>query len=356
MARAIREVPITPEKPSAQAELVSAAAANKPVRTGKELLAATTPFTQESRARTWWLVGSTGGLLLLALAGAGAAPWWPLRLALSLLGSLLMVRFFITYHDYMHGAILRQSRIAKGIFLFYAALVLTPAKSWRKSHNYHHSHVGDINALASGTFPIMTTEQWRNASAGKRAHYRIVRHPLTILFGYVTVFAIGICLAPLFKQPSKHLDSAWSFVMHAMLIASLWVFGGFDMAFFVVLLPMAVSSALGAYLFFAQHSFPEMHIIQDEKWDYYSAALKSSSFMNLSKLMHWFTGNIGFHHIHHLNVRIPFYQLPDAMAAIPELQDPPTTSLSLRDIVSCFKSSLWDEQLQRMVSYREAHP
>jgi omega-6 fatty acid desaturase (delta-12 desaturase) len=121
-----------------------------------------------------------------------------------------------------------------------------------------------------------------------------------------------------------------------------------------VLLPMTIASALGSYLFFAQHSFKRMHIISPEAWTYYRAAMESSSYMRLNRLMQWFTGNIGYHHIHHLNIRIPFYRLPEVMAAVPELQSPVITSLSLRDIVDCFRSSLWDEDRQRMVSYHEA--
>jgi acyl-lipid omega-6 desaturase (Delta-12 desaturase) len=97
-----------------------------------------------------------------------------------------------------------------------------------------------------------------------------------------------------------------------------------------------------------------MVILSPQSWNYYRAALHSSSYLRLNRLMQWFTGNIGYHHIHHLNVRIPFYRLPEAMAAIPELQSPITTSLAREDIIACFRSSLWDEARQRMVSYREA--
>jgi omega-6 fatty acid desaturase (delta-12 desaturase) len=97
-----------------------------------------------------------------------------------------------------------------------------------------------------------------------------------------------------------------------------------------------------------------MHILSEEDWTYYRAAMETSSYMPLNKVMRWFTGNIGFHHIHHLNVRIPFYRLPEVMAAIPELQSPVMTTLSPRDIRDCFRCCLWDENRQRVVSYREA--
>ncbi|MCW8846621.1 MAG: fatty acid desaturase [Gammaproteobacteria bacterium] len=324
------------------------------MRVGRELLKATAPFAVESVPRSWWQVGSTFALLLVSLTGAGIAPGWPLRLMLSLLGALAMVRAFITYHDYMHGAILKDSRLASIIFRTYAALALTPPNSWRKSHNYHHRHVGQVSDVSIGAFPVITTKMWREASWKTRLSYRVERHPLTVLCGYVTIFLLSVTLLPLFKKPLRHLDSLVALLAHATLITVLWVYGGFDVAFFVVLLPMSVASALGSYLFFAQHSFKNMHILTPGTWNFYRAAMESSSYLRLNKVMQWFTGNIGFHHVHHLNIRIPFYRLPEAMQAIPELQSPETTTLAPRDILSCFRCFLWDEGLQRMVSYREA--
>ena len=324
------------------------------LRVGKDLINATVPFAEVSPARSWWYVGSTFAMLAAALAGAGLAPWWPLRLLFSLLAAMLMVRAFITYHDYMHRAILARSRIAWILFRVYSALALTPPRSWKKSHNYHHGHVGQISASSIGAFPIMTTQMWRDASRGERAGYRITRHPLTVLTGYISIFFLSVTLMPLLKDPARHWDSLLALAGHVALIAVLWIFGGFDTALFVVLLPVIIASALGSYLFFAQHSFKRMHILSPQAWTYYRAALESSSYMQLNKVMQWFTGNIGFHHIHHLNVRIPFYRLPEVMDAIPELQSPVTTTLSPGDIRDCFRCCLWDEDRQRVVSYREA--
>jgi omega-6 fatty acid desaturase (delta-12 desaturase) len=324
------------------------------VRIGGDVIKATRAFAVENVSKSWWLVGSTFLMLAGALAGAALAPAWPLQLMFSLLAALLLVRAFITYHDYMHGAILSGSRVAWILFRVYAALALTPPRSWKKSHNYHHGHVGQISTVSIGAFPIMTTQMWGEAPWTTRASYRIERHPLTVLSGYLTIFFFSICLLPLVKNPKRHWDSLLAIFGHIGLVAVLWIFGGFSVAFFVVLLPMSIASALGSYLFFAQHSFKRMHIMSRDAWNYYRAAMESSSYMQLNKLMQWVTGNIGYHHIHHLNVRIPFYRLPEAMAAIPELQSPVTTSLSLRDISDCFRCSLWDEDRQRMVSYREA--
>jgi acyl-lipid omega-6 desaturase (Delta-12 desaturase) len=324
------------------------------VRMGRELLEATRPFASEIKRKSRWSVVSTFVLTMMILAAAGFATWWPIRTALSVLGALFLVRCFITYHDFMHGSLLRGSRAASVWFHLFAAFMLTPTRSWAKSHNYHHGHVGQISAAGVGAFPIITTAMWRSATLGERFRYRASRHPLIVLFGYVTIFAVTICLMPLVRDPKRYWDSALSLLAHGGVIALLWVFGGFELAFFTVILPMGLASALGSYLFFAQHSFKRMYVASPQAWSFYRAALESSSYIRLNKVMQWFSGNIGYHHVHHLNVRIPFYRLPEAMAAIPELQSPISTSLAPREIFDCFHSNLWDEAQQRMVSYREA--
>ena len=163
----------------------------------------------------------------------------------SVLSALLMVRAFITYHDYMHNAILPHSRLAWFLFRVYAALALTPPRAWKHSHNYHHGHVGKIAAASVGAFPVMTTDMWKETSWASRLAYRIERHPLTVLTGYVTVFFFSITLLPLLRDPARHWDSLLVLLGHGTLIALLWVFGGFDTAFFVVLLPMTIASTLG---------------------------------------------------------------------------------------------------------------
>ena len=324
------------------------------IRVGLELLQATKPYIEESSAQSWWYVGSAFGLMIAALAAAGAVPWWPLRLVFSVLGALLMVRAFITFHDYLHGAILTKSRVAYWLFHAFGALMLTPTRAWSASHNYHHGHVGQISEVSVGAFPLITARMWRNSTRWQRFTYRAQRNPLVVLLSYPIVFGLNITLIPLLKNPRKHLDSLTALVSHFALIAVVWMLGGFSLVFFVILLPMTLASAMGCYLFFAQHSFRRMQIASPEAWTYYRAAMESSSFMRMNRVMQWFTGNIGFHPIHHLNVRIPFYRLPEVMAAIPELQSPLTTTLAPRDIADCFRYALWDEDNQRMVSYLEA--
>jgi omega-6 fatty acid desaturase (delta-12 desaturase) len=322
-------------------------------RADRDLHEATRPFARQSAARSWWLIGSTFALLAGVLSGAALAPWWPLRLAASMLGALLLVRAFIFYHDFMHGAILPGSRLARAVFYTYGAVNLTPPRSWRDSHNFHHANVGKILGSNVGSFPLMTAQMWRDASRLQRLSYRVTRHPVTIGCAYLTIFFFSVCVLPMLQRPRRYWDSALSILTHGAAVAALWVFAGFDAAFFALLLPMAIAAAMGGYLFYAQHSFPGMRILPDAEWNHYRAALVSSSYLRLGPVLRWFTGNIGFHHVHHLNSLIPFYRLPQAMAAIPELQHPAVTTLRPRDVVACFRANVWDEAGGRMVRYSD---
>jgi omega-6 fatty acid desaturase (delta-12 desaturase) len=333
-------------------------------RNGKKLLDLTRPYAEEWRIKSWWCLGSTLAILGSLVVLTAVLPWWPLRLGVSVLLGLVMVRAFILYHDFAHGSLLSGSRLAAVVFHTLGMLMLTPLRHWRFSHNFHHAHVGEgivpkEDALAVvtsdvGAFPLMCTESWRRATTWQRLRYRVSRHPLTILCAYVTVFLFGGCLIPLLTNPRKYWDGAFSLLAHGGIIALLCLYAGFDTALFAAVLPCAIAAILGAYLFYAQHAVEGLRIFPTNDWTYFQGALESSSYMKLGPIMNWFTGNIGYHHVHHLNSHIPFYRLPEAMAAIPALQHAAGTSLRPRDILACFQANLWDSRLQRMVSYREA--
>jgi omega-6 fatty acid desaturase (delta-12 desaturase) len=198
---------------------------------------------------------------------------------------------------------------------------------------------------------MVTTDIWAKMSPRERLMYKLIRHPMTILFGYFTIFLYGMCISSFLRTPRKNWDSLLAVIVNVVLSATLWYFFGFEVYFFAFFLPLFVATASGAYLFYAQHNFPEMHVQPRESWEYTRAALESSSYMRTGPILGWLTGNIGYHHVHHLNPGIPFYRLPEAMAGMPELQSPRVTSLSPKDIVACFRQKLWDSERQQMVGY-----
>jgi len=318
---------------------------------GKALIDATRAFAREDGARSARLVGSTFGILIaLELVAASPAPW-PVRLAASVLAGLTTARGFIVYHDFLHGAILRGSRLARALLHGFGLLLLTPPRVWRETHNYHHAHTAKIVGSHVGSYAMVTTGIWAKMGRRERLVYRAIRHPLTMLLGYFTIFMYGMCISPLRRAPRKHLDAAMALLLaFALNGVLLWKLG---VAFwlYVYFLPLNLALSFGAYLFYAQHNFPGVFVQSREDWSYTRAALESSSYLRMGRVMAWFTGNIGYHHVHHLNQGIPFYRLPEAMAALVELQHPTTTTLSPRDVVASFRLKLWDVEQGRMVGY-----
>jgi acyl-lipid omega-6 desaturase (Delta-12 desaturase) len=321
----------------------------------RELLAATRPYAAENRWRSWWHVGSTLGVISGVLTLAALAPWWWLQLAASLLGALVMVRGFILFHDFAHGAILRGSKSARVLLSAYSMIFLAGVSYWREAHNHHHAHVSESHATSQGSFPIMSLKEWAEATPMQRLFYRINRNPLTILLAYVTVFLFSNTIEPFLRNPVKHWTSGFSVLVHGGLILTLWLVGGFWVAFFAFLLPYALAAVLGAYLFYAQHNFPEMEVLPEEEWSRTAASLRSTSYLKTNRFIDWCIGSISFHHVHHVNSAIPFYRLREAMNGIPALQTPHTTTLRPWDVWRCLRLKLWDEVDRRMLTWREAH-
>jgi omega-6 fatty acid desaturase (delta-12 desaturase) len=319
------------------------------VRSGKRLILATKPFATEELGRSWFCLLSTGFLLAASLAGT----LWNINLlgqiVCSILAGLLILRFFVIYHDQQHDAILSGSRLASLIMYIFGVLVLSPVSIWKSSHNHHHNHNSKLRGSHIGSFPVMTKAQFLESARSERAKYLFMRHPLTILFGYLFVFLFGMCIYPFFNHPRKHLDCLVAFVVHLGISVLLFRFFGWKAVLLTQFVPHVIASAIGSYLFYAQHNFPGVSFNDNAGWTYEKAALESSSLMKTSPVMGWFTGNIGYHHIHHLNARIPFYRLPEVLGSIPELQNPKTTSLHLREIMRCIRLKVWDVEAQKMV-------
>ncbi len=287
-------------------------------------------------------------------AGAALLPWWPARLAASMGMALTLVRSFILVHDYLHGAMFRGSKVAGAILNFWALVMLTPPRVWRDTHNYHHAHTAKTTGRQRGTFTMLTTEQWHKTGWVKRFAHAFERHPLTVLFGYVTVFLLSFCLIPFVRNPKRYASSGLALVLHAAFGAAIYMVLGVGAFLFAFLIPFSVASALGSLLFYVQHNFEGMQLPDHDAWNHTDASLHASSYLKLSPPMQWFTGNIGFHHVHHLNPKIPFYRLPAAMNAIPELAAPHAIRLDPRTVVRAFRLKLWDAERGEMVSYRAA--
>ena len=322
------------------------------MNTANTLHARTKAYAKDHPWKSWFYILSTA--MLLAAASVGTLP--PLsvaaRISCSLLSGLLMVRMFVIYHDQQHRAILPKSRLAEIFMRLFGIWVLCPSNIWRKSHDYHHTHNCKLRSAHIGSYPIMTKEQFQKSSAGERFLYLFMRHPLTILFGYITVFLFGMVVYPFFNSPRKHYDSLLALVLHlALCVVVVWLAGWWTLLLFLIV-PRMLGCALGSYLFYAQHNFPGVTFGDQNGWTYEGAALESSSYLKTGPILAWFTGNIGYHHIHHLNHRIPFYRLPEVYRAIPELRRVKTTTLHPLDIFRCLRLKVWCVETQSMVGVR----
>jgi len=276
----------------------------------------------------------------------------PLRIFCSVLTGLLMVRLFVIYHDQQHRSILPKSHLADFFMRLFGIWALSPSTTWRSSHDHHHAHNSKLRVSNIGSFPIMTKEQFKVSSRSERVKYLFMRHPATILFGYISVFLFGMVVCPLLESPRKHYDCLLALLLHLALIAGLVTIFGWWTLILALIFPRLLACALGSYFFYAQHNFPGVIFNDKSGWTYEKAALESSSHLKTGPIMAWFSGNIGYHHIHHLNHRVPFYRLPELYRDIPELRRARTTSLHPLEILRCFRLKVWCVETQRMVGVR----
>ena len=322
---------------------------NPTLKSGADLVVATKNFATDSTLRSWWHVLSTATLLVAALAGTQWMPPLAARIGCSVLSGLLLLRLFVIYHDQQHHAILPRSRVAERLMRFVGILLLSPSAVWRSSHGHHHKHNSQLRGSHIGSFPIMTKSHFLKSSPSDRRRYLFMRHPLTILFGYLFIFGIGMCAVPFIRDPKRNRDGLLALLLHFLIGATLVYFGGWLTLLLTQTIPHFILYAIGSYLFYAQHNFPAVSFNDKAGWTYDKAALESSSYLRTGKIAAWFMANIGYHHIHHLNPKIPFYRLPQVFREMPELGKPRETNLHPMEIVRCLRLKVWDVQSQRMV-------
>lgn len=324
---------------------------NKPLEK-RELILASREFAKEDRKKSWFYTISTLLYLLLSFIATFYAFHWSLKLAFSIITGLLMVKFFVIYHDYQHGAILKNSTLGKLIMQIYGIFILAPTNIWKRTHDHHHNNNSKLSNSGIGSYPLLSKVEFQGLKKQEKLKYLAARHPLTILFGYITLFILDFNVKSIVISPKKHWDSLVALMIHAAIAITIYSFGGLSALFFTWIIPFALANGVGAYLFYAQHNFPDATFKSNAEWDYTKAALDSTSFLEMNAVMNWFTGNIGYHHIHHVNHHIPFYRLKEAMEQIKELQNPKTTTLMPKDIIACLKLKVWDSELGKMTALK----
>jgi omega-6 fatty acid desaturase (delta-12 desaturase) len=277
-------------------------------------------------------------------------PYW-ITLLLAVVGAGLQIRIFIFFHDCCHGSFFASRQANKILGYICGILTLTPYEDWRHAHAIHHATVGDLDRRGTGDVWTMTVREYLDAPWWRRAAYRVVRHPLvTFGIGPVLVFALAHRLPH--KGARRH-DRLSVYITDAAVVALLLVAHvtiGLKIWAMIYLPILFISVSAGVWLFYVQHQVEDAYWSRHEQWDPMRAALEGSSFYRLPKVLQWFSGNIGYHHVHHVRARIPNYNLQQCHEEIAELRA--TEPLTILKSLRCMFLDLWDEQRQKLVSFR----
>jgi omega-6 fatty acid desaturase (delta-12 desaturase) len=302
----------------------------------------------------WEIATSAGAYLLITVVMYLCLTVSPLIvLVLTVPAAGFLVRTFTTFHDCTHGSLFPSRRANAWVGAVLGLLVLAPFTRWRHDHAVHHASSGDLERRGVGDLPTLTVREYRGRTRKGRAAYRGIRNPL-VMFGIGPVFAmiIGPRIATRAQRPRMRRSVLLTDVALAAVVAALCVLIGWQ-SFLLIWAPAALlAGSTGIWLFYVQHQFEDAYWESSEQWSYADAALRGSSYLKLPQPLQFFTGNIGLHHIHHLNARIPGYNLQRAHDENPVFAGVPT--LSLWQGLRAVRLKLWDEDRQRLVSFAEA--
>jgi omega-6 fatty acid desaturase (delta-12 desaturase) len=276
-----------------------------------------------------------------------------LVLALAIPAAGFVLRTYIVFHDCAHGSFLPSKRANAWLGVALGLVVYAPFVSWRHSHAVHHATAGDLDRRGVGDVLTLTVAEYRAAPWPRRLGYRLFRNPL-VMFGLGPIY--GLLLQPRLVSRSARPRLRRSVILTNIALAALvgglcWLVGWRE--YLLVQMPTALlAGAAGVWLFYVQHQFEDTYWQSADDWSYADAALRGSSYLRLPKVLQFFTGNIGLHHVHHLSTRIPNYNLQPAHDRNPIFREVPT--LSLWDGLRAVRFKLWDEHRGRLVTFAEA--
>jgi len=279
-----------------------------------------------------------------------AYPYW-LTLAIAMAAGGMLVRVFILFHDCSHGSFFASRRANTILGYLTGILTFTPFEDWRYAHLRHHATAGDLDRRGVGDIWTMTTEEYLRAPRRTRAAYRIYRNPFVLFGPGAALFFL------LFQRfPKKHAGkSARQSVLITnlsllLLVAIAAMTIGIRTYLLIQLPVILVGASVGLWLFYIQHQFEDAYWVRHESWDPLSVALQGSSYFKLPKILQWFTGNIGLHHIHHVQPNIPNYNLQQCYDEVPALQASKT--VTLKASINSLRLALFDEKNKKLVSFR----
>ncbi len=301
----------------------------------------------------WQIINSLGPYILLWVAMYYSLHIsYLLTLGLSFVAAGFLVRMFIIFHDCGHGSFFRSPRANKIVGTILGSLVFTPYDYWHREHSNHHKTVGNLDKRGSGDVMTLTVDEYEQLSAGRKLFYRLYRNPI-LLFGIGPFFLFVIW----FRFPRKKMGKTGRRSVYVTNLILLLIFIPLILlmgwrAFLMIQLPIIyIATVAGVWLFYVQHQYEDVIWTRQEDWEYKKMALEGSSFMKFPRLLQWFSGNIGYHHIHHLSPKIPNYNLEPChkenqmfSTIKPVTFVPSLRTMSLR---------LWNEKAGQLITFRQ---
>ncbi|MEP7357786.1 MAG: fatty acid desaturase [Anaerolineales bacterium] len=289
-------------------------------------------------------------ILLVVMYFSLQVSYW-LTLALAVVASGFLMRIFIILHDCGHGSFFKSNRANNIVGSICGVFALTPFFQWRHNHAQHHATSGDLDRRATWDVPLTyTVKEYLALPWWKKALYRAYRHPVGL---FLIAPSLLFIIAQRFPSPGGGRRERWSVLFTNLavlaLVMVLGYFAGFGKVLAIQLPITIISGTIGVWLFYIQHQFEDTYWEHRAEWDYADAALQGASYFKLPRLLQWFTGNIGLHHIHHLSARIPNYALQACHDNNPELQQ--VSTITLLSSLKCISLRLWDEETQKLVSF-----
>jgi len=313
-------------------------------------------YLKPSIGRSIWQITNTFipyvGLWILIVYSLSVSYW--LTAFLIILAAGFLVRLFIIFHDCGHGSYFKSAKANKMVGMFFGILSFTPWDKWHNQHHRHHGSVGNLDKRGVGDVWTMTKEEYQASTKWNRLKYRIYRNPLVMFgIGSLYVFLIQNRLTREGMSKKERLNVYFTNVALLLLVIAMSLAIGFVNFLVIQFSILYIAAISGLWLFYLQHQYEDVTWFRNKDWNYRTVAIEGSSFVKFPKLLQWFSGNIGFHHIHHLNARIPNYYLNKCYRENKIFKEvkPVTFLLALKSL----RLRLWDEQIQKMVSFGGRH-
>jgi acyl-lipid omega-6 desaturase (Delta-12 desaturase) len=306
-----------------------------------------------TKASIWQLINTVVPFIILwILAYQCLSISYFLTLGISVIAAGFMVRMFIIFHDCCHHSFFKNRTTNKILGTITGILTSFPFSRWQHEHSVHHATSSNLDKRGTGDIWMMTVEEYKAASFWKRLSYRLYRNPI-VMFGLGPIYVF--LLQNRFNRKGARLKERLNTYLTNVSIIALgglisWAIGW--ESFLLVEGPIfLIAGSLGIWLFYVQHTFEDSYFEGDTDWEYVRAAVEGSSFYKLPRLLQWLTGNIGYHHVHHLSPRVPNYMLEEVHNNTIPLQNVPTITLATS--LSSLKFHLWDEQRKKFVGFRD---